>query len=93
VESDIKYEGFVRKQAKEIERLRRYDAARIPDGFSYDDVPGLLAESRQKLKSISPATLGQASRIGGVTPADVSVLAMYLLKVERAAGVSRETTG
>jgi len=83
VESDIKYEGFVRKQLKEVERLRRYEEAKILDGFSYDDVPGLLTESRQKLKKICPGTLGQASRIGGVTPADISVLAMYLLKLGR----------
>jgi tRNA uridine 5-carboxymethylaminomethyl modification enzyme len=83
VESDIKYEGFVRKQFREIERIRRYEETRIPDGFSYDDVPGLLTESREKLKKICPGTVGQASRIGGVTPADISVLAMYLLKSDR----------
>ena len=80
VESDIKYEGFVRKQTREIERIRRYEETRIPDGFSYDDIPGLLTESRQKFKKIRPATLGAASRISGATPADVSVLAMYVLK-------------
>ena len=80
VESDIKYEGFVRKQTREIERIRRYEETKIPDGFSYDDIPGLLTESRQKFKKIRPATLGAASRISGATPADVSVLAMYLLK-------------
>jgi tRNA uridine 5-carboxymethylaminomethyl modification enzyme len=80
VESDIKYEGFVRKQAREIERVRRYEETKIPDDFCYDDVPGLLTESRQKFKKIRPGTLGGASRISGVTPADVSVLAMYVLK-------------
>jgi tRNA uridine 5-carboxymethylaminomethyl modification enzyme len=80
VESDVKYEGFVRKQLRDIERMRRYETARIPDGFSYDGVPGLGAEPRQKLNKIRPATLGQASRVAGVTPADISVLAMYLLK-------------
>jgi tRNA uridine 5-carboxymethylaminomethyl modification enzyme len=80
VESDIKYEGFVRKQTREIERIRRYEETKIPDDFSYDDVPGLLTESRQKFKKIRPSTLGAASRISGVTPADVSVLAMYVLK-------------
>jgi tRNA uridine 5-carboxymethylaminomethyl modification enzyme len=82
IESDIKYEGFVRKQIKEIEKIRRFENTRIPDSFSYDAVPGLLTESRQKLKNIRPDTLGKASRIGGVTPADISVLAMYLLKSE-----------
>jgi tRNA uridine 5-carboxymethylaminomethyl modification enzyme len=80
IESDIKYEGFVRKQYREIERVRRYEGAKIPDDFSYDDVPGLLTESRQKFKRVRPGTLGAASRISGVTPADVSVLAMCLLK-------------
>jgi len=80
VESDIKYEGFVRKQTREIERIRRYEETAIPDDFCYDDIPGLLTESRQKFKKIRPGTLGGASRISGVTPADVSVLAMYLLK-------------
>ena len=83
VESDIKYEGFVRKQLKDIERIRRYEETKIPDRFSFGDVPGLLTESRQKLEKIRPGTLGQASRIGGVTPADISVLAMYLLKLDR----------
>jgi tRNA uridine 5-carboxymethylaminomethyl modification enzyme len=79
VESDIKYEGFIRKQTKEIERIRRYEEAKIPNDFSYDEVPGLLTESREKLKKIRPSTLGQVGRIGGVTPADVSVLAMCLM--------------
>jgi tRNA uridine 5-carboxymethylaminomethyl modification enzyme len=80
VEADIKYEGFVRKQLRDIERVRRYEEVKIPAAFSYDSIPGLLTESRQKLIKIRPTTLGQASRIGGVTPADISVLAMYLVK-------------
>jgi tRNA uridine 5-carboxymethylaminomethyl modification enzyme len=88
----VKYEGFVKKQIREIERMRRYEGARIPDGFSYDGVPGLGTESRQKLKKACPGTLGQASRVGGVTPADILVLAMYLLK-SGSGNVSRETTG
>jgi tRNA uridine 5-carboxymethylaminomethyl modification enzyme len=82
VESDIKYAGFIRKQIKDIERIRKFEHTRIPDNFSYDAVPGLLTESRQKLKKIRPDTLGKASRVGGVTPADISVLAMCLLKSE-----------
>ncbi|MDR0331264.1 MAG: tRNA uridine-5-carboxymethylaminomethyl(34) synthesis enzyme MnmG [Chitinispirillales bacterium] len=80
VESDIKYEGFVKKQQREIERLRRYEEAKIPDSFSYDNISGLLSESLEKLKKIRPSTLGMASRISGVTPADISVLAMHLAK-------------
>ncbi|MCL2688412.1 MAG: tRNA uridine-5-carboxymethylaminomethyl(34) synthesis enzyme MnmG [Chitinispirillia bacterium] len=80
VESDIKYEGFVRKQQNEIEKLRRFENTYIPANFDYNEVEGLGLESREKLKKIDPDTLGKASRIGGVTPADISVLAMYLLK-------------
>ena len=80
VESDIKYEGFVKKQQREIERLRRYEEAKIPDDFSYDNISGLLAESLEKLKKIRPSTLGMASRISGVTPADISVLMMHLVR-------------
>jgi len=80
IESDIKYEGFVKKQFNEIEKLRRFENTYIPANFNYDEVEGLGLESREKLKKICPDTLGKASRIGGVTPADISVLAMYLLK-------------
>jgi tRNA U34 5-carboxymethylaminomethyl modifying enzyme MnmG/GidA len=80
IESDIKYEGFVKKQYNEIEKLRRFENTRIPEGFDYNGVEGLLLESREKLKKIAPDTLGKASRIGGVTPADISILAMFLLK-------------
>jgi tRNA uridine 5-carboxymethylaminomethyl modification enzyme len=80
IESDIKYEGFVKKQYSEIEKLRRFENTHIPDSFDYDEIAGLSGESREKLKKTAPDTLGKASRIGGVTPADISVLAMYLLK-------------
>ncbi len=78
VESEIKYEGFVAKQIKEIEKMKRLEQTTIPEGVEYDEVPGLLTESRIKLKKIRPNTLGQASRIAGVTPADISILAIYI---------------
>jgi tRNA uridine 5-carboxymethylaminomethyl modification enzyme len=78
VEADIKYEGFVEKQQGEIERARSLDDARIPNDIQYDQIGGLLNESRAKLKMIRPQTLGQASRISGVTPADVSLLIMHI---------------
>ncbi|MDR3013115.1 MAG: tRNA uridine-5-carboxymethylaminomethyl(34) synthesis enzyme MnmG [Chitinispirillales bacterium] len=81
VESEIKYKGFVKKQLKEIEKLHRLEETQIPDDFCYN-VPGLLTESQEKLRRICPNTLGQASRIGGITPADISVLAMFLLKAK-----------
>lgn len=80
IEADIKYEGFVNKQEKEIERQRRVEETSIPVDIDYDSVVGLLTESRGKLKKIKPLTIGQASRISGVTPADVSVLIMHILK-------------
>ncbi len=91
IEADIKYAGFIAKQKKEIERLSKIEHARIPDNFDYDAVEGLLSESRGKLKKIHPLTLGQASRISGVTPADISVLIMKLVKNK--IDVSRETAG
>ena len=80
IEADIKYEGFVDKQKKEIERQKRIEKAKIPEDIDYDSMEGLLTESRSKLKRIKPLTIGQASRISGVTPADVSVLIMHVLK-------------
>jgi tRNA uridine 5-carboxymethylaminomethyl modification enzyme len=80
IEADIKYEGFVTKQKREIERQKKIEEVRIPDDMDYDAVKGLLTESRGKLKKIRPLTIGQASRISGVTPADVSVLIMHVLK-------------
>jgi len=92
IESDIKYEGFIEKQKEEVLRNERLEKTEIPDGFNYDEVKGLLNESRNKLNKIKPSTLGQASRISGVTPADVSILTMYITKF-RHLKVSRETTG
>jgi tRNA uridine 5-carboxymethylaminomethyl modification enzyme len=80
IEADIKYEGFVNKQKKEIERQKRIEETRIPEDIDYDAMEGLLTESRNKLKKIRPLTVGQASRISGVTPADVSVLIINILK-------------
>ncbi|MFP4163725.1 MAG: tRNA uridine-5-carboxymethylaminomethyl(34) synthesis enzyme MnmG [Chitinispirillaceae bacterium] len=78
IESDVKYEGFVRKQKKEIAKLKKLEETIIPKMIEFEKIPGLLSESRQKLKKIKPHTLGQASRIAGVTPADISVLAIYI---------------
>jgi tRNA uridine 5-carboxymethylaminomethyl modification enzyme len=80
VEADIKYGGFVRRQKEEIDRFRRMENAAIPEGINYDEVPGLLNESRAKLKKIRPLSLGQAARISGVTPADVSILITHVFK-------------
>ena len=78
VEIEAKYSGYVDRQRDEIERSRRHEDARIPDGFDYQGVIGLSAEVLQKLIRVRPATLGQAGRIPGVTPAAVSLLLVHL---------------
>lgn len=78
VEIEAKYSGYVDRQRDEIERSRRHEEAPIPDGFDYQQVSGLSAEVLQKLSRVRPATLGQAARIPGVTPAAVSLLLVHL---------------
>jgi tRNA uridine 5-carboxymethylaminomethyl modification enzyme len=78
METELKYAGYILRQNHAIEQLRKSEASAIPTGLDYTTVPGLRAETRQKLSSIRPATLGQAGRISGITPADVSLLAIYL---------------
>lgn len=80
VEIDVKYEGYISRQAEEIERLQRQENTRIPKDIVYRNISGLSTEVRQKLEQIKPFTLGQASRISGVTPAAVSLLLIYLKK-------------
>jgi tRNA uridine 5-carboxymethylaminomethyl modification enzyme len=75
IEIDLKYEGYLKRQRTEIERARKYDRRTIPEGFQYEGLPGLSREMVQRLAEVRPATLGQAQRIPGVTPAAVSILA------------------
>ena len=92
LESDIKYEGFIEKQREEIIRNEKLEGTQIPELLDYDEIKGLLNESRSKLKQVKPVTLGQASRIPGVTPADISIIVIYITKF-RHLKVSRETMG
>lgn len=78
VRIDAKYGGYIRRQEREIERYRRMESRRIPDGFDFSAIPQLRNEAREKLSRISPRTLGQAQRISGLTPADVAVVMLYL---------------
>ena len=78
VEVQTKYAGYLDRQRGEIERQQRHESTPIPDGFDYDRVRGLSAEVSAKLKRVKPATLGQARRIGGVTPAALSLLLVHL---------------
>ncbi|MFF2483595.1 tRNA uridine-5-carboxymethylaminomethyl(34) synthesis enzyme MnmG [Paenibacillus sp. NPDC058071] len=77
-EIQIKYAGYIEKQLVQVERLNKMEKKKIPDDIDYSDVHSLSSEARQKLTSIRPLSIGQASRIGGVTPADISILIVYL---------------
>jgi tRNA uridine 5-carboxymethylaminomethyl modification enzyme len=76
--TEIKYEGYVTKQAEQNRVLANRNHQKIPDGFNFSAVTGLRAETRQKLTSIRPSSLGQAARISGITPADISILSIWL---------------
>jgi tRNA uridine 5-carboxymethylaminomethyl modification enzyme len=78
VEIHIKYAGYIEKQLTQVERLRKMEKKKIPDDIIYDDVHGIATEAKQKLSKIRPVSIGQASRISGVTPADISILLVYL---------------
>jgi tRNA uridine 5-carboxymethylaminomethyl modification enzyme len=80
LEAEVKYSGFIAKQDAEIEKVRRLEESKIPNGFDYNAVNGLLTESRMKLIKSCPATLGQATRIPGVTPADISLIALHVAR-------------
>ena len=83
VEVMLKYEGYIRKQKGEVEKLRKLEDKKLSDGLDYGSIRGLRLEARQKLSEIRPLTVGQASRISGVSPADINVLLVYLEKEMR----------
>jgi len=76
LEIEIKYSGYIRRQVEHVERVRRTEEVSIPEHFTYSPVSGLSAEVREKLEKVRPHTLGQASRIPGVTPAAVASLSV-----------------
>ncbi len=78
VNINLKYEGYIRRQMKQVEQFRKKEARKIPETINYDDVPSLRIEARQKLEKYRPVSIGQASRISGVSPSDISVLMVYL---------------
>ena len=87
VEIEVKYEGYIKKSLQQVEKLKRMNEMKIPSDLSYDDVPSLAIEAREKLKKVLPLTIGQASRISGVNPADISILLVYL---EQRRGLNNE---
>lgn len=80
VEVEIKYEGYIARQKAQVNEMLRLEGKKIPENIDYNDVYGLRLEAREKLDKVRPADIGQASRISGVSPADVSVLLIYLSK-------------
>ena len=78
VEIEIKYEGYIKRQISQVSQYKKMEKKIIPTDIDYDDIPSLRKEARQKLKQLRPVSVGQASRISGVSPADISVLLVYL---------------
>lgn len=78
VNINIKYEGYIKRQQRQVEQFKKLEGKRIPDNINYDEVHSLRIEAKQKLNEIRPLSIGQASRISGVSPADISVLLVYL---------------
>ena len=78
VEIEIKYEGYIKRQISQVEAFKKMESKKLPDDIDYDDVGSLRLEARAKLKALRPSSVGQASRISGVSPADISVLLVYL---------------
>ncbi len=80
VEINIKYEGYIIKEQKEAEKMLKLEDKKIPSDINYDNISNLASEARQKLKEVNPTSIGQALRISGVNPADISILMVYLRK-------------
>ncbi len=75
---ELKYEGYIKLQAEQVEKFKKLEEKKLPQNINYEDIKGLRLEARQKLNKIRPNSVGQASRISGVSPADISVLLIYL---------------
>jgi tRNA uridine 5-carboxymethylaminomethyl modification enzyme len=82
VEVECKYEGYLRRQEAEVLKFKKLEKMSVPENLSYGEIPGLSNEIRQKLQTIKPLSIGQASRIPGMTPAALSILLIYLKKVQ-----------
>jgi len=89
VEIEIKYEGYILRQKRQVEQFKKMEKKMIPEDLDYDKIPSLRIEARQKLKMFRPVSIGQASRISGVSPADISVLLVYL---EHFGEITKSTT-
>jgi tRNA uridine 5-carboxymethylaminomethyl modification enzyme len=83
VEIEVKYEGYIRRQEAMVQAFRAMEHRYIPEDIDYAEIPALSSEAREKLSRYRPRSLGQASRIAGVSPSDISVLHIYLAKRKR----------
>ena len=83
VEIQVKYEGYLKLQEAQVEKFKKLETKKLPEDIDYNELKGLRIEARQKLNKIKPTSVGQASRISGVSPADVSVLLIYLEQLKR----------
>ncbi|WMT41024.1 tRNA uridine-5-carboxymethylaminomethyl(34) synthesis enzyme MnmG [Paenibacillus sp. D2_2] len=93
VEIQIKYAGYIEKQLLHVERLQKMERKKLPENINYENIQGLAIEARQKLAKIRPISIGQASRISGVTPADISILLVYLEHYNRVTAAGGHSIG
>jgi len=85
-----KYEGYIDKQLKQIDQFKKLENKKLNEDLDYSSIDGLKIEARQKLDEIKPISIGQASRISGVSPADISVLLIYLEQMKKSKGGNNE---
>ena len=90
IETEIKYEGYISKAMDQVAKMKRMEEKRIPANIDWDDIDSIATEARQKFKLINPETIGQASRISGVNPADISILMVYLEGKNRSISKNQE---
>ena len=90
MEVQIKYDGYITKQQQRIEKFKRLENKKLSQDMDYEKIDGLRIEAQQKLNAFKPLSVGQASRISGVSPADINVLIIYLEKLRRQSGSSEE---
>ena len=83
VNISLKYEGYISRQKKQVAQFKKLEKKYLPNDINYEDIKGLRIEAMQKLNSVKPRSIGQASRISGVSPADISVLLVYLEQLRR----------
>ena len=83
IDINLKYDGYIKRQLKQVEQFKKLEKKKIPEDIDYDAIKSLRIEAVQKLKLFHPVSIGQASRISGVSPADISVLLVYLEQLRR----------